>query len=217
MILSIPSKSKHSVIEDESSSSVKLLHQSHEFVRRGQLTSSLVERHQQVVVIERDKANGSILPKSRFLKGFSIPCKNDDDSRHIINQLSGRIAANNRKEIMHNRNNTKHPQLHLSLWLPINNDDLDIVGNDIVSLSEHSLSQTVESTNSSVTCTVTKVGSTYIHPTTGRQAQTYCVQYAPSDDDNTTTTCRLTFDDAKCIHDKLYASIPVVFPGAECR
>jgi hypothetical protein len=68
MILSIPSKSKHSLI-DVSSSSVHLLIQSHEFVRKGQLTSLLVEGQQQeVIIIERDKANGSILPKSRFLK-----------------------------------------------------------------------------------------------------------------------------------------------------
>ena len=162
MILSIPSKSNHSLIDVVSSSYVHLLHQPHEFARRGQLTSSVVEeQHQQqqeVIIIERDKANGSILPKSRFLKGFSVPCKDDYSSRRIVNQLSGRIAANSRKEMMHIRFHKQHPQFHLSLWLP---PELP------TSLSEQSLSQIVESTNSNVTCTVTKVGSIYINLTTG--------------------------------------------------
>jgi len=212
MILSIPSKSNHSLIDVVSSSYVHLLHQPHEFVRRGQLTSSVVEEQrqkQQVIIIERDKANGSILPKSRFLKGFSVPCKDDYGSRRIVNQLSGRIAANSRKEMMHLRFHKQHPQFHLSLWLP---PELP------TSLSEQSLSQIVESTNSNVTCTVTKVGSIYINLTTGRQAQTFCVQYALCDENNNSTTrSLLSFDDAKCMHEKLYSSIPMIFPGSECR
>jgi N12 class adenine-specific DNA methylase len=44
---------------------------------------------------------------------------------------------------MHNRYHTQHPQFHLSLWLPPEDSykyDFDVVGNDIVPLSEQSLS-----------------------------------------------------------------------------
>ena len=141
-----------------------------------------------------------ILPKLRFLKGFCVPCKDDEVSRLIVSDLAGRVAANHRKEVMHNRYHTKYPHLDLSLWLP----------EEDVGISEDAISHIVESKNK-VECTVAKVGPVYVSRS-GRSAQTFRIQYAPSDD-----TGMLSFDDARRMHEELYATIPISFPGAECR
>ena len=83
------------------------------------------------------------MPKARFLKGFYVPCKDDEENRKLVSNLAGRVAANNRKEVMHNRRHTKSPQMDLSLWLP----------EEDVGLSEDALSFLIE-TNHNVKCNV---------------------------------------------------------------
>ena len=144
--------------------------------------------------------NPPIMPKPRFLKGFYVPCKDDVDNRQIVTELAGRVAAKSRKEVMHHRYHTKYPQMDLSLWLP--EEDVDI--------TKIAISKIVKSKNN-VECTVAMVGSVYVSQS-GRKAQTFRIQYAPSDD-----TGILSFGDAKRMHEELYASIPKAFPGAECR
>jgi hypothetical protein len=141
-----------------------------------------------------------ILPKLRYLKGFCVPCKDDEASRQIVTELAGRVAANHRKEVIHNRYHMKYPRMDLSLWLP----------EEDVGISEDAISHVIESQNK-VECTVAKVGSVYVSQS-GRRAQTFRIEYAPSDDTET-----LSFDDAKRMHGELYATIPRVFPGTECR
>ena len=141
-----------------------------------------------------------IMPKPRFLKGFYVPCKDDIDNRQIVTELAGRVAAISRKEVMHNRYHTKHPHMDLSLWLP----------DEDVGITENEISKIVKSKNN-VECTVAIVGSVHVSQS-GRKAQTFRIQYAPCDDKDI-----LSFGDAKRMHEELYASIPIIFPGAECR
>ena len=90
--------------------------------------------------------------------------------------------------------------MDLSLWLP----------EEDVGITEIAISKIVKSKNN-VECTVAMVGSVYVSQS-GCKAQTFRIQYASSDD-----TGRLSFSDAKRMHEELYVSIPNVFPGAECR
>ena len=147
-----------------------------------------------------ETSSSIILPKARYMKGFSVPCKDDTKSREIVTKLSGKIAANNRKEAMHNRNHTKSPQMDISMWLP----------NEDVGLSEEALTNIIESKHSNVKCTITKLGSVYVSPD-GRKAQTFRFLYSSSSE------TVLPFEDAKSMHEELYKLIPVTFPGAECR
>jgi hypothetical protein len=165
--------------------------------------SSVNELRQPLNVLRKGQMpalNPPIMPKPRFLKGFYVPCKDDVDNRQIVTELAGRVAAKSRKEVMHHRYHTKYPQMDLSLWLP--EEDVDI--------TKIAISKIVKSKNN-VECTVAMVGSVYVSQS-GRKAQTFRIQYAPSDD-----TGRLSFGDAKRMHEELYASIPKAFPGAECR
>ncbi|KAL7541277.1 hypothetical protein ACHAXR_010782, partial [Thalassiosira sp. AJA248-18] len=142
----------------------------------------------------------SIIPKPRFLKGFCVPCEDTNENRQLVSKLAGRVAANKRKEVMHNRNHRKSPQMDLSLWLP----------EEDVGLSEEALINMVESKHK-VKCTVSTLGSVWVNPS-GRRAKTFRFQYNNSDE-----TTILPFEDAKRMHDQLYANIPKAFPGAECR
>ncbi|KAL7504520.1 hypothetical protein ACHAXN_002159 [Cyclotella atomus] len=144
--------------------------------------------------------NVSINPKDRFMKGFSVPCKDDKQSRVIISKISGRIAAERRKEVMHNRKHHQMPQLDLSLWLP---DD----GSEI---TEQSMQKVIKRTHPNINSNVTMLGGVYLDPKTGRRAQTYRIQYGVDDE-------VLSFDEANKAHKILYHSIPLEFPGAKCR
>jgi len=149
-----------------------------------------------------DNASSSIMPKARFLKGFSVPCEDTDENREIVSNLSGRAAANNRKAMMHNRHHTKSPLMDLSIWLP----------EDDVNLSEDALSNMVESKHDKIKCNVSKVGDVYVNPS-GRRSQTFRIQYNNGSDESNV----LPFDDANRMHKELYQMIPTAFPGAECR
>ena len=143
----------------------------------------------------------SILPKSRFLKGFSVPCEDTEANRRLVSNLSGRAAANDRKAAAHNRNHAKSPQMDVSLWLPEEDDGL----------SEQALEELVQAEHN-VGCTVTKLGSVYVSPS-GRKAQAFRFRYNNNGEDRRI----FPFDQAKRIHSELYEMIPEVFPGAECR
>ena len=106
----------------------------------------------------------SIMPKPRFLKGFYVPCEDTKDKRKLVSEIAGRVAANTRKAVMHNRNHKKSPQMDISLWLP----------EEDVGLSEDSLSRIVESKHG-VKCSVSKVGTVYVDPS-GRMSETFRIQ-----------------------------------------
>ena len=142
----------------------------------------------------------SILPKSRYLKGFHVPCEDIKANRRLVSKLSGRAAADDRKAAAHNRNHAKSPQMDVSLWLPEEDDGL----------SEQALEELVK-TEHNVDCTVTTLGSIYVSPS-GRKAQAFRFRYSNGEDDGI-----FPFDFAKRIHNELYEMIPEVFPGAECR
>jgi hypothetical protein len=166
-------------------------------------------------------ANDILRPKPRYMKGLYIPCQDSLTHRQLITQLSGKEAADTRKKVMHNRSHTKYPQLDVSLWLP--NDDI---------VSEEALSLLISEMNHKIQCTVTRLGEMYVHPASGRKAQTFRIQYSvspsSSDDGNikdeevTNITDIdaddiLSFEDAKRIHLQLCETIPISIPGAECR
>jgi len=157
----------------------------------------------------------SIMPKSRFLKGFYVPCEDTEHNRRLVSDMSGRAAANTRKEVMHNRNHKKSPEFDLSLWLPDDDeddDDEDDGNAAAVELSEDSLSRIVESKHDGgVKCSVSSVGEVYVNPS-GRRSQTFRIRYENAEDGGV-----LPFEDAKAMHGELYDAIPEVFPGAECR
>ncbi|KAL3803953.1 hypothetical protein ACHAW5_001730 [Stephanodiscus triporus] len=116
-------------------------------------TLSINQRHQPLDVVRKGRMpslNSPIMPKSRFLKGFCVPCKDDNETRQVVTELAGRVAAEKRKEVMHNRFHEKRPQMDISLWLP----------EAAVGISEDAISQIVKS-NNNVECTVTKVGPVY--------------------------------------------------------
>mmetsp|Transcript_15918 Transcript_15918/g.28768 ORF Transcript_15918/g.28768 Transcript_15918/m.28768 type:complete len:170 (+) Transcript_15918:53-562(+) len=155
-----------------------------------------------------------IMPKSRFLKGFYVPCEDTEHNRRLVSEISGRAAANTRKEVMHNRNHKKYPEFDLSLWLPDDDEEKEEDGNAAaaVELSEDSLSRVVESKHDgAVKCSVSRVGEVYVNPS-GRRSQTFRIRYENSEGGGV-----LPFEDAKAMHGKLYDAIPKVFPGAECR
>ena len=172
-------------------------------------------------------ANDILRPKPRYMKGLYIPCQDSLTHRQLITQLSGKEAADTRKKVMHNRSHTKYPQLDVSLWLP--NDDED---STLGIVSEEALSLLISEMNHKIQCTVTRLGEMYVHPASGRKAQTFRIQYSvspsSSDDGNikdeevTNITDIdaddiLSFEDAKRIHLQLCETIPISIPGAECR
>mmetsp|Transcript_37196 Transcript_37196/g.78475 ORF Transcript_37196/g.78475 Transcript_37196/m.78475 type:complete len:578 (+) Transcript_37196:236-1969(+) len=160
-------------------------------------TSAMSPRKGQMPPLDNEP---SIIPKRRFLKGFSVPCEDTKEKRELVSEISGRVAANIRKAVMHNRNHQKSPQMDISLWLPAED----------AGLSEESLRHIVESKHN-VLCSISKVGSIYVDPS-GRRAQTFRIQYKNYDE-----TTLLPFEDAKTMHKQLYDIIPIEFPGAECR
>lgn len=142
----------------------------------------------------------AVNPKARYMRGFSVPCKDDDASREIVSKIAGRVAALRRKEVMHNRNHNEAPQLDVSMWLP---DD----GSDI---TEQALSKVVRTSNPHVQCSVSKLEGVYTDIKTKRRAQTFRIEYRAEKK-------VLSFDAANKIHSELRDTIPVVFPGAKCR
>lgn len=125
----------------------------------------------------------SINPKARLMKGFSVPCKDDKESRAIISNISGRIAAERRKEVMHNRNHQDMPQLDLSLWLPDNGSEI----------TEQSLQKVIKRIHPNINSNVKILGDVYLDPKTGRRAQTYRIKYGVEDK-------VLSFDEANNAH-----------------
>lgn len=147
-----------------------------------------------------DISSTMINSKARFMKGFYVPCKDDNESRSFVSEISGRLAAERRKVVMHNRNHQEMPQLDISLWLP--NDGSDI--------TEEEMSQLITSKNTEVNCSVARLGEVYTDPKTGRRAQTFRIQYGSD-------KRVMSFEEANQAHKLLYTSIPLAFPGAECR
>jgi len=141
----------------------------------------------------------SIISKPVFMRGFTIPCKDDIECRRLVSKLAGREAADTRKELMHNRHHEKSPTMDISVWLPADKD---------VGLSGDALSAIVESKHS-VKCSAQKTDQ-YVNPA-GRKSVTFRLQYSGFD------TAILSFDKAKAMHDELYELIPDAFPGIECR
>ena len=88
----------------------------------------------------------SIISKPVFMRGFTIPCKDDIECRRLVSKLAGREAADTRKELMHNRHHEGSPTMDISLWLP----------KEDVGLSGDALSQIVES-KYSVKCSAQKL------------------------------------------------------------
>ena len=148
-----------------------------------------------------DNPTSSIIPKARFLKGFVVPCEDSTQNRKTVSELAGRMAANKRKAVMHNRNHAKSPQMDLSLWLP----------EDDVGLNEDALAAMIESKHK-VKCSVSKLGELYVNPA-GRRSQAFRFRYNNPDDEAT----MFPFDDAWQMHQELYKKVPIDFPGAECR
>jgi hypothetical protein len=147
-----------------------------------------------------------INPKSRFMKGFYVPCDDTKESKQFVSHISGRAASNKRKKIMHNRNHVNAPQMDLSLWLPPEHD-----GGSGGVLTKESLTRILEMMSPEhVTCEVNHLGDIYINPA-GRKAQTFRVQYNQVDGET------LSCDEAKSIHTQLRDAVPTKFPGAECR
>ncbi|KAL7471450.1 hypothetical protein ACHAXS_011787 [Conticribra weissflogii] len=152
-----------------------------------------------------DDTPSMINPKARFMKGFYVPC--EDSLVHLtkIKEISGKAAANNRKKVMHNRKHMENPQFDLSLWLPP--QDLEVEPS-MRMLTEESLSNLiVQLKTPGVEFLVSKLGEEYQHPKTGRNAQTFRIQYKGVE----------SFDEAKAIHEEFYSIIPDFFPGSECR
>ncbi|KAL7479747.1 hypothetical protein ACHAW6_005471 [Cyclotella cf. meneghiniana] len=141
-----------------------------------------------------------IKPKARFMKGFYVPCKDDHENRSVVSRIAGRLAAVRRKKVMHNRNHNETPQLDISMWLPLDGSNM----------TEQSLSNAIKSNHPHVQCSIAKLGDVYIHPKTERRAQTFRIQYRGGDE-------YLSFDEANRVHKTLRDTIPLAFPGAECR
>jgi len=165
------------------------------------------------------------------MKGFYIPCQDSLFHRQLITQLSGKEAGNSRKKVMHNRNNTKCPQLDVSLWLPPHDEDETYGIVSVTSISSL-IAETLMSNHqhAGIKCTVTELGDVYTHPTSGRKAQTYRITYGVSsslvdsningeegDKEDTNMNGVLSFEDAKRLHVQICESIPITFTGAECR
>lgn len=141
-----------------------------------------------------------ILPKPGFLKGFYVPCEDTAEQRALVSKLAGRVAANSRKAVMHNRGHNKNPQLDISFWLP----------HEHVGLSQGTLCRFVETAHS-VNCSVSNIGDAFVHPS-GRVSKTFRVQYNTSDGQ-----AMIPYEKAKVMHTQLYDMIPKAFPGVECR
>ena len=184
-------------------------------VRKGQMPSLSLD----------DTVPDMVNPKARFLKGFYVPCEDNEPNRSLVSKLSGRAAANDRKAAMHNRNHTDVPQFDLSLWLPPKPPTkLDEGRDDRVDLTENALVAVVESNHPNVECMAFQLGSVYVDPKTGREAQTFRIQYRKSvrsydgdKNEDESDGDRLSLDDARWIHKQLYQIIPAIFHGAECR
>lgn len=101
---------------------------------------------------------------------------------------------------MHNRNHNETPQLDISMWLPLDGSNV----------TEQALSNAIKSNHPHVQCSIAKLGDVYIDPKTERRAQTFRIQYRGGDE-------YLSFNEANRVHNTLRDTIPLAFPGAECR
>ena len=200
LIVATPNRNvaKPTIVDESSSSSSS----------SSQINNNTMGRFGQMPPLNTVKNDASantnmINSKSRFLKGFYVPCKDDNESRSIIFAISGRVAAVKRKEIMHNRNHHGIPQLDISLWLPGNGTEI----------SEESIVELILSKHPNVKCSVSKHGDVYTDSRTLRTSMTFRILYGANDDGDGV----LAFEEANTIHKSLYQSIPSAFPGAECR
>jgi len=130
-----------------------------------QITNQTLRRRGQMPPLE----SSSIISKPVFMRGFTIPCKDDIECRRLVSKLAGREAADTRKELMHNRHHEKSPTMDISVWLPADKD---------VGLSGDALSAIVESKHS-VKCSAQKTDQ-YVNPA-GRKSVTFRVQYSGFD------------------------------------
>jgi len=186
LILGFPPATSNPIKEDLPTGSCNVL------IRKGQMPTL-------------DNTPSMINPKARFMKGFHVPCEDSAAYLTKIKEISGKAAANRRKEVMHNRKHLETPQFDLSVWLPPR--DLE-VESSMRMLTDESLSKLIIQLNTpGVECLVSKLGEEYQHPSTGRNAQTFRIQYKGVE----------SSEEAKKIHEEVYSVIPNFFPGAECR
>ena len=170
----------------------KTIDQESRMIRSGQMPP--------INAIQDEATSAMINSRARFMKGFCVPCKDDEAHRQLISDIAGRLAATKRKQVMHNRNHEENPRLDVSMWLPTD-------GSNII---EHSLSDLIKSKHPDIICSVSKLGDVYIDPKTTRRSQTFRIQYGVEDG------IIISFDYANKVHQALYQDIPVVFPGAQC-
>jgi hypothetical protein len=164
--------------------------------------------------------------KQTFLQKFHVPCQDTPEARAVVQALSGRAAANRRREALHRRNHADAPELDLSIWLPNtdnNNNSTSSAANNMK--WEEALVKLVHRSTTTaglkLRCTVSQVGSAFFQPSSGRTAVTFRFAYyketSTDDNNNNNSLDPLSNDQAKSIHDQLATLIPVAFPGAVCR
>eukprot|EP00804_Cyclotella_cryptica_P025779 CCRYP_002677-RA/>CCRYP_002677-RA protein AED:0.00 eAED:-0.00 QI:0/-1/0/1/-1/0/1/0/469 len=150
--------------------------------------------------LESAALSTTVKPKASFMRGFYVPCKDDYENRSVVSSIAGRLAAERRKKVMHNRSHDATPRLDISMWLPQGGSKI----------TEQSLSNAIKSNYPHVQCSVAKLGDVYLDPKTQRNAQTFRIQYRGGEE-------FLSFKEANEVHKTLRETVPLAFPGAECR
>ena len=152
------------------------------------------------------------LAKANFLSRFTIPCKDSEEARIIIKELSGKTNADRRKQALHRKGNAETPTYDISFWLA-SDDEIMEVQDDW----EASLTKFASSIRPNVRCEVKQLGKEFIN-SSGRRARAFRISYWYETDDNEEKSGdELTNDEAKLIHREVYAKVPTKYPGAECR
>ena len=174
--------------------------------------------------------------RTYHLEKFSIPCEDSSVARKEINKLSGRLNAKRRANARHRKKCAESPEFDISMWLPqpstlqssskIEGRHADHKVIDAPVVTEDALSNLASSIAPTVKCVAVKLGSEFVHSSTGRRAQTFRLTYSYDNDvkqqeghgDGSNIGVPLLSDEvAKAIHATLYDSVPTIFPGAKCR
>ena len=173
--------------------------------------------------------------RTYHLEQFTIPCADSAAARTETKRLSGRLNANRRASARHRKKYAESPQFDISLWLPpasklsssqLQESDVNYEMKDAQDLTEEALSDLASSISPDVQCVAVKLGREFVHPSSGRRAQTFRLTYSANNsitdsdrksDHNMDDASMLSDDDAKTIHEALYARVTESFPGTECR
>ena len=145
--------------------------------------------------------------KEAFMQKFAVPCQDSIAARNVVANLSGRLAATQRREALHRRKHAATSQLDLSLWL--DNEELGVDYD-----WEGALSGSIRREENDISGTVERIGEVFEHPKSKRVSQTFRISYYRCRDGQRRP---IGMEAAKRIHQHLIDRIPSHFEGVKCR